>query len=316
MLRPSLFITSNAIGDAIFSTGLLHHIAKNEPDHPLFVACGTAPAPLFRYMPNVEKIFPFRKEKYKLHWLKLYGRALPHRYHRIIDLRDSVLSRVLVARHKHILKPDMEKNRVAHIGALFHLDPPPAPYISIPAEIEGVVEKRLPKNVPLLAIGPTANWGNKIWAYTNYVELCLALVKERGLLHGASILIHAGPKERAAVGRIKKAFIERGFAKNRLIDFTACPLLEAAASLKHAKLYIGNDSGLTHLAAAVGAPSLALFGPTDDRLYAPFGEHCAIVRSVPLAEIIARNGGKLHDMSDITVPQVYEAACKLLEGKS
>ena len=55
-------------------------------------------------------------------------------------------------------------------------------------------------------------------------------------------------------------------------------LYQLACHLAQASLYIGNDSGITHLAAAVGAPVLALFGPTDPSVWAPRGEHVRIAR--------------------------------------
>jgi heptosyltransferase III len=53
-------------------------------------------------------------------------------------------------------------------------------------------------------------------------------------------------------------------------------LYELACWLARARLYIGNDSGVTHLAAAVGTPVLALFGPTDPRVWAPRGSHVRV----------------------------------------
>jgi len=59
-------------------------------------------------------------------------------------------------------------------------------------------------------------------------------------------------------------------------------LYELACWLARARLYIGNDSGITHLAAAVGTPVLALFGPTDPGIWAPRGPHVRVARfSVP-----------------------------------
>jgi heptosyltransferase III len=58
-------------------------------------------------------------------------------------------------------------------------------------------------------------------------------------------------------------------------------LYELACWLAKARLYIGNDSGITHLAAAVGTPVLALFGPTDPAVWAPRGAHARVARWVP-----------------------------------
>lgn len=55
-------------------------------------------------------------------------------------------------------------------------------------------------------------------------------------------------------------------------------LYDVACWLARARLYIGNDSGITHLAAAVGTPVLALFGPTDPRVWAPRGSNVRIAR--------------------------------------
>ncbi len=55
-------------------------------------------------------------------------------------------------------------------------------------------------------------------------------------------------------------------------------LYELACWLASASLYVGNDSGITHLAAAVGTPVLALFGPTDPAVWAPRGPHVQVGR--------------------------------------
>ena len=55
-----------------------------------------------------------------------------------------------------------------------------------------------------------------------------------------------------------------------------CDLYDLACWLAGARLFIGNDSGITHLAAAVGTPVLALFGPTDPNVWAPRGHHARV----------------------------------------
>jgi heptosyltransferase-3 len=77
-------------------------------------------------------------------------------------------------------------------------------------------------------------------------------------------------------------------------------LPEAAACLDRMALFVGNDSGLMHLAAATGVPTLGLFGPTPAAEYAPVGRRAACV--------IAADGR----MSGVTVPEVLAAAAALL----
>lgn len=73
-------------------------------------------------------------------------------------------------------------------------------------------------------------------------------------------------------------------------------LWELASRLARARLYIGNDSGITHLAAAAGAPVLALFGPTDPALWGPRGARVRVISapspggamdSIPLEGVLA-----------------------------
>jgi heptosyltransferase-3 len=62
-------------------------------------------------------------------------------------------------------------------------------------------------------------------------------------------------------------------------------LYELACWLATARVYIGNDSGITHLAAAVGTPVVALFGPTDPRIWAPRGPQVRVVAKRVLEDI-------------------------------
>lgn len=62
-------------------------------------------------------------------------------------------------------------------------------------------------------------------------------------------------------------------------------LPEVSSLLRHARAYIGNDSGITHLAAYLGVPTLALFGPTDPRTWGPLGRRSRIIWKTKLEDI-------------------------------
>ncbi|MDQ2843728.1 MAG: glycosyltransferase family 9 protein [Acidobacteriota bacterium] len=90
---------------------------------------------------------------------------------------------------------------------------------------------------------------------------------------------------------------ELASALNRPVEWTAGPeedlagahrfedLAQLARWLSGARLYIGNDSGITHLAAAVGIPTIALFGPTDPIRWAPRGDNVTVIRAEPIEEL-------------------------------
>jgi heptosyltransferase III len=121
----------------------------------------------------------------------------------------------------------------------------------------------LPNPGPWLAVAPGSGQLRKNWPLAHYYEVSRAL----GWEYGLQVVWLAGPAEGAMLpylGALAKAQGQVLLA-NR-------PLARVARVLCRCRLYVGNDSGLTHLAAAVGGPEvLALFGPTDPRVWAPLG---------------------------------------------
>jgi len=88
------------------------------------------------------------------------------------------------------------------------------------------------------------------------------------------------------------------------------------AALKRARLFIGADSGLMHMAAAAGAPTLGLFGPSDERLYAPWGVNGRTVRGARSFEEIRAQDPQLNQqichMMELRVDAVTAAARRLI----
>ena len=140
--------------------------------------------------------------------------------------------------------------------------------------------------------------------------LAVALLASLSLGPGAAILLAAGPDERAQADAVRAALPGATF-----VDAVGLGLVETAACLARASLVVGNDSGLMHLSAAMGAPTLGLFGPTDERRYAPFGPRAGFVRGLrSYAELEPddRAGHTTSLMDDLSVEAAYSAALSLL----
>jgi ADP-heptose:LPS heptosyltransferase len=94
-------------------------------------------------------------------------------------------------------------------------------------------------------------------------------------------------------------------------------LVTSFAALKRARLYIGNDTGYSQLAAAAGVPTLVLFGPSDDRIWRPWGERVRVVRGSRTFEEIRKIdhalSAQVRHMIDLSADSVMAAAEALLE---
>ncbi|HEO71695.1 MAG TPA: hypothetical protein ENN80_10580 [Candidatus Hydrogenedentes bacterium] len=115
-----------------------------------------------------------------------------------------------------------------------------------------------------IVIHPGSGGKSKNWPLECF--LAVADLLERG---GRSIAYCLGPAEESLVVPESATLLR------------AESVLELAHELAAARLYIGNDSGITHLAAAVGCPTVAIFGPTDPSRWAPLGDHVRVVQGAP-----------------------------------
>jgi len=150
------------------------------------------------------------------------------------------------------------------------LSPPPLPVAWIAAEDHATASALLPAHGDLIGLGPTANWEGKIWPAERFVALFEILSRS---LPDAIPVVFGGPgaAEHAAAAPVLAGLPGAIDLVGRLT------LPQAAACLSRCRLFVGNDSGLMHLAASTGIPTLGLFGPTHATEYAPAGRMTASV---------------------------------------
>jgi ADP-heptose:LPS heptosyltransferase len=282
-----LFITATRIGDAVLSTGLLRHLHAAYPDARFTIACGPIPAPLFASVPNLERIIVLEKKPHGRHWLELWRRCVPRFWDLIVDLRRSPMPYVLAARARRTFGAADPSHQVQRLARVLRLDPPPAPYLWIGEAEAAEAAHLIPDGGPVLGIGPTANWAPKTWPAERFAALAARLTAPEGLLSGARIAVFGEAGERAAAEPVLDAV-----PAERRIDLVGrIGLATVAACLARLAMYIGNDSGLMHMAAAVGTPTLGLFGPSPPDVYAPWGPHTAVAATtIPYKELVGAPG--------------------------
>jgi heptosyltransferase-3 len=282
-----LFVTATRIGDAVLSTGLLGHLIERYPGARLTIAVGPVAAPLFEAVPGLERLIVMRKQPLALHWLGLYGAVASRRWDIVVDLRGSALAWLLRAGERRAMaKGDRNEHRVRQLARLFELDPPPSPRLWLAPAHEREAADLIPPGPPVLAIGPAANWRGKQWRAERFAELGRRLIAADGVFPGARIAVLAAEHERPQATPLMKAI-----PPERVIDLIGrTGLLVAAAVLRRCALFIGNDTGLMHIAAASGAPTLGLFGPSPIDQYAPWGSRTAVVRTADPPEAMFPRG--------------------------
>jgi ADP-heptose:LPS heptosyltransferase len=307
-----LFVTATRIGDAVLSTGLLAELIARHPDARLTIAAGPEAAPLFEAVPGLDRLIVVAKRRWAMHWLPLYGAVAARRWDLVVDLRGSALAWLLRAgRRKVMAKGDSREHRVRQLGRLFDLDPPPDPRLWTAARHEHRAGRLIPFGGPVLAIGPAANWRGKQWRAARFAELAQRLTAAGGALPGARVAVFAAGHERGQAEPLLGAIPAR-----RRIDLVGgVDLLTAAAVLRRCALFIGNDTGLMHIAAASGVPTLGLFGPSPIAQYAPWGCRTAVVRTVQAPETMFPPGfdhRKTDTLMDSLSVEAAEAAAREL----
>ena len=149
-------------------------------------------------------------------------------------------------------------------------------------------------------VNPGAGWGAKRWPEQRYGEVARELAKE-----GISVLINCGPGEDNLARGVKEA--SGGAAES-----IACSLTQLIALTRRACLFIGGDTGPMHLAAGLGIPVVAIFGPTNPVRNGPFGTKSIVLRSSSSVTSHARRHEPEEGLLEIGPGEVIAAARQLL----
>jgi ADP-heptose:LPS heptosyltransferase len=307
MSKKVLFVTSNRIGDCVISSGVIREIARQVPGAEITVACGRPPAPFFRAAPGVERVIVLDKKKAGGHWLGLWREAVGTRWHTVIDIRGSALAWLLRADRRVVYNRSWETGlrKVEMVSRLMGAAEPLQPEIFLDdrarADAAAVIDPQLDAGAgpgPIMALAPIAHQPGKSWPADRWGAL-VELLKAEPRFAGWRFMPVGGPGDRPPATPALQAAGPHG------IDFVGKgDILTSAAAIDRAALFVGNDSGLMHVAAALGRPTLGLFGPTEWWLYGPWGPRTATVAS-------NETRGQFAPIEDLTVERVFGAVCDL-----
>jgi lipopolysaccharide heptosyltransferase I len=147
-------------------------------------------------------------------------------------------------------------------------------------------------------LNPGGGWPSKLWPPEGYGTVARAL-RERGL----EALVTWGPGEQGLAERVVKA------SDGAAVRCFPTTLLEYIELCRETRLVIAADTGPLHVACAVGAPVLGLYGPTDPERNGPFSSDDRVVRRVPLCSPCHKRRCRVHEgvMRAITPTEVIRA---------
>jgi lipopolysaccharide heptosyltransferase II len=166
---------------------------------------------------------------------------------------------------------------------------------------------------PLVGIHPGATWPAKRWLPERFGELADMIAAKLN----AQIILTAGPKDDNEIAAVlKHSYTNIKVVRN-------LPLRQLAAILSHCSAYVANDNGTMHIAAAVGTPTIGIFGPGEENIWFPYPPeegHRALRRDVPChpchLDFCNREGdGFMECMKMLSVDDVLNAVASVLPRK-
>lgn len=295
---------------AVLSSGVLAHMVDEAPGAQLTVVGSPESAPLFRDTPGLERLIVLPGES-RADWVRLWDRLKGRRWSLVVDMRGTRLSGWLKRERRAVRGQEVEPLHAVDAAAkVLQLDEPVAPRLFFGNEVlaaaDGLIADR---PGPILAVAPGVDWIGKRWPSERFTKVAASLLGEGGPMAGGRLMLIGRSEDRDAAHTIRFAV-----SRDRVIELHGkLDLLETAAALRHARLFVGGDSIWTQLAVAAGVPALGIYGPSDEVVTRPWGG-ASVRGSRSLDEFRIVDPGlnqHIQHMMDVPVEPVVAAALKL-----
>lgn len=268
-VRRILFFSLSCVGDAVMTTPVLEALHALCPEARIDIVADKRSATIYRHCPYLGRILLKDKKKFLRGAPQLLGIVRDTCYDLIVDLRTDGLAYLCRGRrrctkwHRRAYGPHAVEQLMGVIHSLHGESPIPPARVWTGAEEEEFAGSALAPLPPgrWLEFAPAVALPAKRWPPENYTRLANALAD---LFSG--VILDGGPKEKETT-----AAVARGL-KLSYVDLAGrTTLLQAAAVMSSAALFVGSDSGLGHIAAARGTPTLTLFSNDRPERVTPWG---------------------------------------------
>ena len=299
-----LIISSNLIGDTILSTGIVNHYYKKYPKAKFTFIIGPSAAQIYNNFPSLDKIIIIKKKKFNYHWVDMYMNVYKTRWDIVIDFRSSLISYLLLTKQRYIFKNKKNMNHLDQLKKFFDIE---KMSLSISTNIEDEIKANNLVNINYrhVVLFPGGNWNPKIWPIEYFNQL--AHILSTNFANLKFIIVGSLDEKIIYLDKIMKNLPQEIF-----IDLMGETLATTSAYMRKSNLFIGNDSGLMHLSIASNLKTIALFGPTDDKIYGHNSKTSFIIRTKERYESFDRKkiDPKISYMKSIYPEDVFELIIK------
>jgi ADP-heptose:LPS heptosyltransferase len=302
-----IFLAPADLGEAVLASGALAHVLRPQDD--LTVIANAEIVPLFRSAPAA-RIFVPREHPVAFAALAALRR---HRCDVLIDAAGGLAGGLVPARRRVRLRAGpILRHRAEDWAEAVGAERALTPKLWLDDAARAAAAELVPDAAPLVVLAPGGVTRAKRWPQERFAAVARRLVS--GDLAGARIVaLGAAARDAEITHAIVSSLDADGVPARDLGG--GLDLLAAAALMERAVLCIGNDNALTHIAAAMGAPTLTLFGPTDERVRAPYGPRVRTLRGRSFEELVAlRLLDEPAAMEDVSIDAVEAAALDLLHA--
>jgi len=331
-----LIVKLDHIGDVLLATPVITNLRLCHPKARIAMLVGSWAKSIVEENPYLDEIYcydaPFfcrngKPTQFK-RAIKLLRELRGEHFDLLVELRGNLLTLILAASKAGKYRLDRATQRIEsklfnlplsdhevdiNLDALRHAGIPiksKETSFYVPQERqtwanEFLKERNILKSKPIIAIHPSSPVLIKRWMPERFAELADNLIRE----FDAQIVFLGLASEKAIISEIQSLMKFQSF------DIAGqTSLTQLAGVLQKCQLYIGNDSGPMHLAAAVGIPVIGLFGPSSPQRFGPHGSNCIAIRETdcpPCMKERCSSGGR-GCITEITVKDVINGVYNII----
>lgn len=336
-IKDILVIKLRYVGDVLLATPCLQAIKENLPHAKVTVVVNKGTEAILQNHPCVDDLVAVDRRSF-VQGCRAIMRLRKRRYDLVLDLTDgdrsAIMTWLVYARHRVGYNAE-HRWRGRCYDRIVHGDPdamhtvdyylravkeigldlgPHAPTLFYSPDDEKyadelLVDHGIDREQELVMIHPGSRWAAKSWLAERFAAVADTIQVSRS----TRVVFAGSEQERVRVKNIQAQMLTTSVS---IVGQTT--VLQLAAVMKRCVLFLGNDNGPMHMAAAVGLPVVALFGPTDPKVWGPWGEgHRVFFKDLDCRACFVPGCqlGSQSCMAKISVDEVMEAVSDCLKTK-